>query len=189
MFGGNGTLGGAMTVQSGGRVFGGSGSGTGTLNVSNVTVHNGGTLFANLGASGTNSTLAFAGNTLDLKTGSVLRLDDVTDYGYGTFNLATFTNGNTLQLDALGNRPDGFVFGTYQQGVGASGPVTIDVSSLPTLNAGDKLTLQRSGNNLSLTFTPVPEPAFVLGLCVLAGSVARLRKLRRKDIPKVTPAA
>jgi fibronectin-binding autotransporter adhesin len=190
LLGGNGRLGGATTVQSGGRVLGGTGSSTGTLNVSNVTINSGGTLFANLGVSGTNSTLAFAGNTLDLKTGSVLRLDDVTGYGYGTFNLATFTNGNTLQLDAIGSRPDGFVFGTYQQGVGASGPVVIDVSNLPTLTAGDKLTLQRSGNNLALTFTPVPEPASVLGVCaLLIGGVVGVRKLRRAKTTRITPAA
>lgn len=189
--GGNGTITGKTTVNNGGQIHGGSGSNTGTLNVSNVTINSGGTMFANLGESGTNSTLAFAGNTLDLKTESVLRLDDVTGYGYGTFLLATFTNGNTLQLDAIGNRPDGFVFGTYQQGVGASGPVVIDVSNLPTLTAGDKLTLQRSGNNLALTFTPVPEPAFVLGAFLLPGGVvAGLRTLLRRAKPAaLTPAA
>ena len=183
--GGTGTVGGVVTVQSGGRIIGGDGMTTGTLNVSNVTVESGGIFAANLAASGTNSTLGLGAQSLDLKSNSIMRLNAVSGFSAtsaGTYNLATFNNGNSLLLDGL-QTSEGDVLGSYVQGSGASGAVTLNVSSLPTLATGDKLVLRRSGNNLQLVFTPVPEPAFLLAVCGLAvGGVVGLRKLRRKAV-------
>jgi fibronectin-binding autotransporter adhesin len=184
---GSGRVTGAVTVANNGTIRGGNGVNTGTLTVSNVTVNSGGTLAATLAASGSNSTLAFAGNTLDLKTGSILRLDDLAGFGYGTFNLATFTNGNSLLLDGVATT-DGELLGRYIVGEGASEEVVIDVSQLPTLAAGDRLELRRTGNNLVLTFSPVPEPATLLAACgLVVGGVAAARRRRKRG--DVTPAA
>jgi hypothetical protein len=183
-----GVVTGATTVNSGGTIRADSGTGTNTFTVGNVTLNNGGRLFANIGASGADSTLAFGGNSLDFKTGSVLRLDDATGFGYGNFTLATFTSGDTLLLDAA-QTADNQLLGSYVQGTGASGAVTIDVSELPTLVTGDRLELRRSGNNLVLTFSPVPEPSLLLAVCgLVVGGVAAARRLKRKAAD-LTPAA
>jgi hypothetical protein len=181
---------GLTDVQTGGTIRADSGSGTNTLTVGNVTIQNGGKLVTNIGGTGSDSTLAFAANILDLKTGSILQLDDVSGFSVttaGTYRVATFTNGDSIQLNAVGSQADGFLFGAYEQGVGATGAVTIDVSSLPTLAAGDKLELRRSGNDLVLTFTPVPEPTTILGVAV--GLVAVGGFIRKRLAKKATVAA
>lgn len=165
--GGTGTVGGATTVQSGGAIRGGTAATTGTLTTGNVTVNTDATLAANLAAPGTSSTLAVGGNTLNLLNGSKLSLTAITGFSgaAGSYTLATLTNGDNLQLGGTGNRADGFSFGTYVEGTGASGAVVIDVSNLSfTLNAGDTFALNRVGNNLVLSFSPVPEPATVLAV-------------------------
>jgi autotransporter-associated beta strand protein len=99
--GGTGTLGGATTVQSGGTIRGDTGTGTGTLTTTNVTINNGGNLFANIAASGTNSRLALGTNTLNLLTNSRLVLDDLAGFdplSLGSWNIATFNSGSTIQL-------------------------------------------------------------------------------------------
>lgn len=188
----------AITVLSSGTIRGDSGTGTGTLTVGNTVIQSGGNLFANLGSVdsngvGTSSKLALGANTLDLKTGSILKLDDVTGFSSttaGTFKVATFTSGSSLLLD--GASPTDDVFGVYTVGATTpnSGPVNLDVSGL-TLANGDKLTLKRSGSDLVLVFTPVPEPASLLAVCGLAaGGFALVRRWRRKGTPvDVTPAA
>jgi hypothetical protein len=183
-----GVVTGDTTLSAGGGIRADSSTGTNTFTVGNVTINNTGRLYVNLGASGTSSTLAFAGNSLDLRAGSIVRPDDITGFGYGTFTLATFTNGNTLLLDSV-QTTDGQLLGSYVQGTGATGAVEIDVSELPTLTAGDRLELRRSGNNLVLNFSPVPEPGLLLAACgLVVGGVVGVRKLRRKQ-PDVTPAA
>ena len=200
--GGTGTLGGATTVNSGGVIRGDVGAGTGTLNTRNVTVAAGGNVDMNLGAMdldtriGTNNKLNVGTGTFNLTSGAVVRLTGVSGFGsetHGTFILATLTNGSNILLDG-GAVSDGQILGEYTVGAGSpnAGPIALDVSGLPTLLNDSKLTLRRSGNNVVLNFTPVPEPAFLLAVCGLAvGGVVGLRKLRRKkDQPAdVTPAA
>jgi autotransporter-associated beta strand protein len=176
------TAGVAVTVNSGGTIRGGNGTTTGTLTTRNVTVQSGGKIFANLAASGTGSRLSLGANTLDLKTGSILKLDDVSGYsatlGF-TWIIAQLTSGTTLQLDGI-NSADGFVYGRYDITNGYTGPVQIDVSALPALGSGTGVVLSRSGNNLVLTFVPVPEPALLFSLAagVLGvGSVVRKKFL------------
>lgn len=197
--GGTGSLAGATTVQSGGTIRGGSDAGTGQLSVGNTTVESGGTLFANLAAvdengAGTGSKLALGSNSLDLKTGSVLRLDDVTGFNMntpGTYVLATFSSGDSILADGTGSRDGSFDFGTYIHGTTPtrSGVMNIQLASGFSLEADDRLELRRSGNNLVLTFSPAPEPGALLAVCGLAaGGVALVRRLRRKSA-EVTPAA
>lgn len=166
---GTGTVG-ATTVLSGGTIRGDSGTGTGTLITGNVTLQSGATIATNIAASGTESTLTLGANTLNLITGSRLALTAVTGFvntAGGTYTIASLTSSSSLQLDGT-TAADAFVFGTYVQGTGATGAVVIDPTGLGTLNAGDTLTLSRIGNNLVLTFAPVPEPMTVLGVSVLA---------------------
>jgi autotransporter-associated beta strand protein len=183
--GGSGTIGGATTVQSGGRIVGGNGTDTGTLATQNVTIQSGGILAANIAASGTSSNLNVAGNTLNIATGSILNLTGLTGFtnaSNGTYTLATLT-GNTLQLDGAATT-DGQQFGTFIQGTGASGAVTIDMSNFgQTLANGDKLTLSRTGNSLILTFVAVPEPATIFGASLALIAVGGLirRRLNRSS--------
>ena len=149
------------------------------LTTGNVTVQSGGNIFANLAASGTSSQLALGANTLDLKTGSILKLDDVTGYSEtlgATYTIAQLTSGTTLQLDGL-TKADGFVYGKYDTTNGNTGPVQFDVSSLPALGASTGVVLSRSGNNLVLVFVPVPEPALLFSLAAgVLGVGAVIRK-------------
>jgi autotransporter-associated beta strand protein len=186
--GGTGTVTGAVTVNSGGTIRGGTATGTGLLTTGNVSVTNGGILAANLGlvnATPTNSDasrLGLGGSTLDLVTGSRLSLAKLAafDGTAGTYVLATLTNGNTIRLNGVAST-DGAVFGTFVSTGGnggtASGAVTIDLTGF-ALASGDQLTLQRTGNNLVLNFTPVPEPTMVLGVGVLG--LVILRRIGRR---------
>ena len=173
------------SFQGAAYVFRGLDTATGTvtenvkLTTGNVTVQSGGNIFANLAASGTSSQLVLGANTLDLKTGSILKLDDVTGYSAtlgATYTIAQLTNGTTLLLDGL-TRAEGFQFGKYDITNGNTGPVQIDVSSLPAVGAGTGLVLTRSGNNLVLSFVPVPEPALLFSLAAgVLGVGALVRK-------------
>jgi autotransporter-associated beta strand protein len=177
--GGFGTVTGATTVNSGGTIRGDSITGTGTLTTGNVTVQNGGNIFANLAASSTSSKLSLGANTLDLKNSSILKLANVTGYNVtasSTWTIAQLTSGTTLLLNGAATN-NGDQFGKYVQGSGNTGPVQIDVTDLPSLAVGDQLILSRTGNNLVLTFVPVPEPALLFGLAAgLMGVGAAVRK-------------
>ncbi|MGL6073677.1 MAG: beta strand repeat-containing protein [Fimbriiglobus sp.] len=176
---GTGIITGATTVTTGGTIRGGTGILAGNLTTGNVTVQSGGNLFANLAASGTSSKLLVGASTLDLKTGAILKVDDISGFSVttgGTWNIAELTSGTTLQLNATGVA-DGFQYGKWVQGTGATGPIVIDFSGLPTLATGDQLILSRTGNNLVLEFIPVPEPTTMLGLAAgLLGLGAAVRK-------------
>ena len=75
---------------------------------------------------------------------------------------------------------EGFVFGTFVQGSGATAGVTIVPSGFAPA-AGDTFILTRTGDAVLLSFQPVPEPATVLGLTAGVLGLGRLarRRLRR----------
>lgn len=179
--GGTGTVGGPVTVNAAGILRGDIGSGMGTLNVRDVTVVRGGSISATLGAGGTSSQLTLGANTLTLSTGSRVILSDVGGFVVGTpssYILAT-TSAGTLNLNGS-TVPDGFIFGTFVQGTGNTGPVDIDTSSFTVTPAtGDTFTLSRSGPNLVLSFSPVPEPSMILGLAAIGTGFAGWARRRR----------
>lgn len=203
--GGSGTVSGPITVQDGGRIFGGNGTNTGTLTVGNVTVNANGNFAANIAESGTNSTLVFGNNTIDFITDSKLKLTGLTGFvstEFGpssSYTLGTFTsadkilrNGGVVADSATDY--NGSILGEYVVGTGDvnSRAVKIDLSTFgQSLNDGDRFVLQRTGNNLVLNFSPVPEPASMLAVCgLVVGGFVAVRKLRRKGKPAdVTPAA
>ena len=95
----------------------------------------------------------------------------------GTYTIASLTG--SLKLDG-NTKANGFVFGEYTFGPGASGPVVIDPALVSGLDAGDYFSLTMTGGNLQLNFSPapVPEPAAVLGISAAAlgvGGVVRRR--------------
>ena len=98
-------------------------------------------------------------------------------------------NGTAIETDTeIGSYS--FVDGhTGSRDLGTSG-IKINIDGL-SLTQGDKFTLSRSGNNLVLNFSPVPEPASMLAVCgLVVGGFVAVRKLRRKGKPAdVTPAA
>ena len=72
---------------------------------------------------------------------------------------------------------DGALLGKYVQGGAVTGNITIDASSL-SLSTGNTLELSRSGNNLVVSFTAIPEPATMMA--VGAGVLGLGAFLRRK---------
>ena len=179
-----GTLGtGAVNINSGGTL---GRTGTTALATGSVTVASGGTLTANVAANGTASQLDLGANTLDFKTGATLRLTGLagfTNTANASYTLALLTDGANLKVDGT-TVGDGNPLGTYVHGTGATGAVVIDTSGF-TLATGDNFTLARSGNNLVLTFSPVPEPALVL--TVGAAGLAAAGWLRRRKTRAAEP--
>ena len=180
--GGTGRVAGAVTVSTGGTLRPGL-NGAGTLAVGGNTVLNSGAhLDVSLAAVGTNSRVNVEGGatTFNFLTGSILDLTQLPGFGsggaYTLVSMPAGAGGNVL-LNGTATT-DGQVFGTFIQGTGASGAVTIVPSGF-TLVAGDAFLLSRTGDSVLITFQPVPEPATVLGLAALAlGGGALLRRRR-----------
>jgi fibronectin-binding autotransporter adhesin len=196
---GSGIVSGPVTVASGGAIEGGNGT-VGTLTVNNsVTVQSGGTLRAQLGAATADAVnLSGGSGVLSLASGSNLNLvASGFDASTTTYTLANLS-GSGIQFGGTAVN-DGQTIALFTSTGGNSGNVDIDPAfsgstlnfglSNFNLNSGDKLTLQRSGSNLTLVFTPVPEPGLMLAVCglVVGGAVA-VRKWRRKGAD-LTPAA
>lgn len=173
---GTGTVGGAITVNSGGTLAPGDSVGT-ILPRSNVTILNGGNLEIQLGTSGSPGSsdkvdLSGAGGSLDFKTGSHVNLlnsgFNLTS-GSGTYILATLNSG-AFKLDGT-TVPTNTELGRYTFGTGASGNVVIDVNpaDFAAMGGASTFVLTTSGSNLVLTATAaVPEPA-TTGLIAAAG--------------------
>ncbi|MGL4420977.1 MAG: beta strand repeat-containing protein [Gemmataceae bacterium] len=195
------TLGGTQTLQGAGTVIApgssaiqvdgtlraGSSTTTETLTLGNSTITANGTIATTIGADGSSGVLAMGTNTLNLTTGTDLALTGLVSFPAGsaaTYPVATFgsTLGETnLQLDSTAVA-NGFVFGTFVQGTGATGPVTIDVSSFGiALADGDSFSLVRNGDVLQLVYAPVPEP-MTIGLVCMAGAAVLVRRRRNRQV-------
>lgn len=177
----------SVTVASGGTISPGTAAApTGVLKVNGlVTLQSGSQLAAALGSNATqtsNSLDLSTSGSVNFATGSKLGLSAIssgfTNTGGSAYILATLGGGNggNILLDGT-SLADQQVIGTYVAGTGPSGAVVIDPGSI-TLAAGDAFTLFRNGDNLALTFSPVPEPAHILLLCGVAAT--ELRRLRRQ---------
>jgi fibronectin-binding autotransporter adhesin len=182
---GTGTVNGTVTVNQNASLAPGV-AGAGILTIGgNTVIHTFGVsgpgeLAISAGAPGSNTGLTMVGGaTLDFKTGSVLDLSLVSGFGaagsYTIVNMPAGAGANVL-VDAAPTT-NGQVLGTYIQGAGASGPVTIVPSGF-ALSDGNTFVLSRIGDTVTIDFTPVPEPTTILGLAV--GSLAMGGFIRRR---------
>jgi autotransporter-associated beta strand protein len=186
--GGNGRVGGSVTVNSGGALSPATAISTGTLTLGgSTTFENGGRFAVQIGASGTSDAIAVDHISSDLhfKNGSVLALSPVSGFvatAPASYTVAGVPLGRgevAILLDGVATT-NGQVFGTYVEGTGPSGKVTIQPTGF-SLAPGDMFQLVRSGDGVALNFTPVPEPATVLGLAAAGlglGGLVR-RRVRR----------
>jgi len=186
--GGTGRVGGTVTVNSTARLA--PGVSVGTLTVAGNTVFNAGGKFAvEVDAPGTTDHLTLEGSatTLDFKTGSFLELNLLGGFSVNTpanFSVASLVNGDNLLVDGL-TLPNGGVLGSFIQGVGASGAVTIQPSGVSLVD-GNQFLLVRSGNSLELQYQPVPEPATILAIgfgALAAGALVGRRSRTTSAIP------
>jgi hypothetical protein len=199
--GGTGTISRAVTVNSGGRLEGGTNTTLGTLGVkAATTVNSGGILRAEVSAGGASDKLDMTGgsHTLDLKNGGFVALhaNGFTRTTTTTYTLADLDDSAVLRVnggDVAANTTittftsAGANAGTGGDGTGnvnSVGNVDFTLTNFTTTNmqAGDTLTLRRNtAGDLVVIFTPVPEPAAVLLVCGLAtAGVAAWRRWKRK---------
>jgi len=180
---GTGTVTGAVTVGPNGTILAGDGSNAvGTLTVSSgLTISTGGTIgvridgaqestgIAGSSSSGSNNNLLALSGTLTGGNNAIIAIN-----GFGasfdpsksySYTIATGVDGSGLSIDSVTN-PSQFTFANFSNSSGFNFSVT-----------GDNI----SGGHVFLNFTPVPEPATVLGIAVAAlgfGGFVR-RKLRK----------
>jgi hypothetical protein len=194
---GTGTVGGAVTVNSGGFIEGGNATGAiGTLAVAdNVTINGTGSLRAQLGTGTTADRLNMTGSAyaLDLRNGAVVTLVNsgfTAGTSVVTYTLADLnaTDPALLRLNGVNTNSDTSITtftssgGSAGTNVNNTGQVTIALSGF-SLTAGDRLTLRRNAlGDLVIVFTPVPEPGGILVACglVAAGGLA-WRKWRTRS--------
>ena len=184
--GGTGTISGATTVNAGGTIRGDSGTGTGTLNLANTTIlgaagSTGGTLAARLAVNGGgtvtgNNKLAVGSNTLNLvSTGgkfNIVLLDDGALTSGQAYTIILATGGLTSF------QRNGVIWNAVLNPVTAADYTVTSGSGAWTFN--NTLLGVDGSNNLTLQFTPVPEPGTVLaiagaGLVVFGGLRRRFR--------------
>ena len=178
---GSGTVGGSTTVQSGGTIRGDSGTGIGTpLTTRSVTVLDSGRLAIQLGSGNTASRLntsAF-GSVLNLNSNAIIAPNG--SFGAGDSIIALLASGNDGLIVAGITYDTNVTIATYTHAAGTGlqtfGGLQIDLTAI-SLSSGDQVTLSRSGDNLVLNFTPVPEPTLMLGLAAgLLGVGAFVKK-------------
>lgn len=179
---GTGRVAGTVAVNNGGTLAAGV-NGASTLTVGdNVILNSGAQFAAGVAASGTSSNLTIdnPAATVNFQNGSILALNQLTGF---TGSAASYTllslpggSGNNLLLNGA-STTDGQVLGTFVEGSGASGPVTISPTGF-ALVPGDTFVLSRSGDAMVLSFVPVPEPATVLGIA--AGALGLGGLVRRR---------
>ncbi len=188
LLGGTGNVGGAITVAGGGTVRGDSLAGVGTLALgSHLTIAsdagNGGKIQSTVtGAPGAgNSKLSFTNGTLtlgdgtgkftiDLKQGVVA----VTEFQTYTITLATATGGGlfklgstTLLANDVVSQSRYAVTNNFQYGTTGNYVLAVD----------------STGNNLQLTFTPVPEPGAMVALGAAGlGLLGAFRRYRNRKV-------
>jgi autotransporter-associated beta strand protein len=186
--GGTGRVGGGVSVNTGGTLAPGV-NGTGTLTLGGSTsFENGGRFAVQIGATGNSDavTVDHVSSDLHFKNGSVLALSPVTGFvptAPASYTVASVPTGRGAFI-LIDGQPTASnqVIGTYIEGTGPSGKVVIQPTGF-TLSPGDRFELVRAGDTMALNFTPVPEPAAVLGLAAaglgLGGLVRRRVRQRR----------
>ena len=179
-FGGTGTVGGATTLNAGSRLAPGAG-GVGTLNVANGVTINGGTgstwlieVNGLLPANADRLALAGAGSNLNLVLSPTSKLTlDIQALGNPAFQVG-MPYTYTIATAAAG--------GNFQRNGGSFffDPSEFSISSnVPIQN----YSLAVSGNELQLTFTPVPDSGHVFLICTAAaGGAWFFRGLSRTNL-------
>jgi hypothetical protein len=185
---GGGTIAGAVTVAPGGTLEPTALPGPGVLSVADMTWQSGGTY---------RWQVASALGSNDGVTQS--RVD-----GTGTLDLTGLSTGNrfTVQLVPLApNNTSGAVYDfdntkSYNWVIATFGGIAafsadkfmVDSAAFAAVNPlnGGVFGVSQTGNSLSLTFSPVPEPGSVLpfaGLVLITGRVVRCRLRGRAKLP------
>lgn len=185
---GTGTVNGAVTVNPGGAIRGDGTGATGTLTVNNnVTIISSSSLNGVLRfeASRTGAGAANASRVSLTGATSVLNLNPGAGHTFTidlvnganplvggesyTLTLATVATAGNIQLNGVG--------------LNANDPIPASNYTLQSLSFGFftavSLAVDGTGKELVLTFTPVPEPATVLGLA--AGALGFVGFLRRRN--------
>jgi len=163
--GGTGTVGGSVTLTGGGAI--GPGLSVGQLNVGGGTTFAGGGLYSFEFSAASNPTTP--GTTHDFINGTGAL--NITAVSGTPFIIAI----QGLNVPAPGTGPVSYTIGTFAGGIPG-----FDASAFTFVPTGWFSTppvISQNGNNLILTFTPVPEPAHVL---LLGAAVAGLAGWRRR---------
>jgi autotransporter-associated beta strand protein len=196
---GAGTLSGATTVSAGGFIRGGTiAAQTGTLTVNNnlVLTNNGGLQTAVSRASANTATASLvnvtgATNVLNLNpgTGNTFSINLVNDPA------APMVNGETYTITLASVATAGNIqLNGASQTANTTIPATAYTLTSPNFTAFNSvvLSVDGSGNNLVLVFSPVPEPGSIVavgGAVLLVGGWVRRRIQRHKEEKEPTVAA
>jgi autotransporter-associated beta strand protein len=174
---GLGNVTGATTVASGSTVRGDSGAGTGSLTVGDLSINSGASLATQVTTDeNVNSRLITgATNTINLiSTGGRFNIQLLGD--------SVLTQNTEYQITLI----QGATGTTYQRNSsawdGTTNPfTTADFNLLGSFAGYESVSLTVVGNNLVLTFTPVPEPATIFGASALALGAFGLIRRRMKS--------
>ena len=168
---------------------GGTLGGDGTINTSSITINNGGAvspggIVANVNGAVTNTVATLNGANLTVASGGTYAVDigsfsDVTNVDLlNVTGAAAMNSGSILALNNLaGTEPTDGMTRQYIIASGGSPASASGVTIVPTgFAAGDTFSLQAVGNNLVLSFTPVPEPVATLAIFAAGlGAVGAVR--------------
>ena len=175
-FGGTGRSSGAVTVNNGGRLAPGTADAVpGTLTVfGSITLNSGATFLVRLNGTGVGQATQLVAQNAVTLTGSTL----TASLGY--------TPAMADRFFVINMTSNGFVTGEFA-GLPQASSFTIDGNTAYISYFGDIATnTLQGGNDVVISFTPIPEPTTILGLAVavlLVGRrVRRLRSSRNADL-------
>jgi hypothetical protein len=132
-----------------------------------------------LGASGASDLLDLNDNaSLFLTSGMTIDVAGFRDSQTRDYIIGTVSGTGDIQLN-FSTAPT--MLGELVVGGANTGPVLL---SAPGFAAGDRFTLTRSGGNLVLTYTPVPEPVAVLAVFMAGVGVAGYVRRRAGAAPQ-----
>lgn len=185
---GDGSLTGTLLVNPGGTVRGGSSANpTGTFTVNNTVKivgapSGGGALAVDLNNTNTSGTTA--SRLVIAGSGNALNFDTATTSGpvvIALLNDVYLTNGTPYSYTIVNGVANGYQLngtGVTAYTYGSGGDFVLSSANFTAFN---NVTLAVSGNDLVLTFTPVPEPGAVLGIAAAGlGLVALGRRVRTR---------